>query len=124
MQFPGDLKSVAASAQSAGNSQRVAYADSAISSTEIATLAGLFPSVIFEAIGSAWPNHPGHNVDILVVGLSAASSHDVERAVNFLKARPPRLQVLIALRNADVVGSRALTHAGAADVVPLPASEA
>jgi pilus assembly protein CpaE len=124
MQFPGELKSVAASVQPSSRSQRVAYAEGAISSAEVAALASLFPTMAFEPIGAAWPNHPGHNVDILIIGLSAASSPDVEKTIHFLRTRPPRLHVLVALRDADVVSSRALTRAGAADVIPLPANEA
>src|SRR5882757_10111717 len=112
MQFPGELKSVAASVQASSHSQRVAYAEGAISLAEIAALASLFPTMVFEPIGAAWPNHPGHNVDILVIGLSATSSPDVEKTINFLRTRPPRLHVLVALRDADVVSSRALTRAG------------
>ena len=124
MQFPGDLRSVAASARASGSSQRVAYIDEIIAPDEVAALASLFPTLAFEPIGSSWPDHLAQGVDILIIGLSAASGHQVEKAVNFLRNRPARLQVVVALRDADVVSSRALTRAGAADVVPLPASEA
>ena len=124
MQFPGDMRSVAASARASGNQQRVAYADDVIGSTEIAALATLFPTLVFEPIGSSWPDHFASGMDILILGISAASGQQVERAVNFLRNRPSRLHVLVALRDADVVSSRALTRAGAADVIPLPATEA
>ena len=123
MQFPGDLRSVTASARASG-AQRVAYIDEVIASDEIAALASLFPTLAFEPIGSSWPDHLAQGVDILIIGISAASGHQVERAVNFLRNRPSRLQVIVALRDADVVSSRALTRAGAADVIPLPANEA
>jgi len=122
MQFPGDLRSVAASARATG--QRVAYADDVIAQAEIAALAGLFPTLVFEPIGTSWPDHFSQGIDILIIGISAASGQQIERAINFLRNRPNRLQVLVALRDADVVSSRALTRAGAADVIPLPANEA
>jgi pilus assembly protein CpaE len=124
MQFPGDMRSVAASARTSGSQQRVAYADDVIGPTEIAALASLFPTLVFEPIGAAWPDHLARGMDILILGISAASGQQVERAVNFLRNRPSRLHVLVALRDADVVSSRALTRAGAADVIPLPATEA
>lgn len=121
MQFPGDLRSVTASARA---SQRVAYIDEVLAPDEVAALASLFPTLAFEPIGSSWPDHLAQGVDILILGISAASGHQVEKAVNFLRTRPARLQVVVALRDADVVSSRALTRAGAADVIPLPANEA
>jgi pilus assembly protein CpaE len=122
MQFPGDLRSVAASARASG--QRVAYAEDVIAPAEIAALASLFPTLVFEPIGPSWPDHFAQGLDILIIGISAASGQQIERATNFLRNRPSRLQVLVALRDADVVSSRALTRAGAADVIPLPANEA
>jgi len=124
MQFPGDLRSAAASARASGSSQRIAYIDEVLGADEVAALASLFPTLAFEAIGSSWPDHLSQGVDILILGISAASGHQVERAVKFLRARPARLQVMVALRDPDVVSSRALTRAGAADVIPLPANEA
>src|SRR5690349_809963 len=121
MQFPGDLRSVAASARASGNVQRVAYADDVIAPAEIAALASLFPTLVFEPIGSSWPDHFAQGMNILIIGTSAASGQQVERAVNFLRNRPSRLHVLVALRDADLISSRALTRAGAADVIPLPA---
>src|ERR1044071_2615371 len=118
MQFPGDLRSVAASARASGNSQRVAYIDEILAPDEVAALSSLFPTLIFEPIRSSWPDHLSQGVEILIIGLSAASGHQVEKAVNFLGKRPARLQVMVALRDADVVSSRALTRAGAADVIP------
>jgi len=122
MQFPGELKSAASMAS--GSPRRVAYIEGAISAGEIATLANLFPSVVFEPAGSASPDKLGHNTEILIIELDAASSPEIERAINFLRNCPPRLSVLVALRHADVASSRALTHAGAADVLPVPGTEA
>jgi pilus assembly protein CpaE len=124
MQFPGDLRSVAASVHAPGSQQRVAYADDVITSAQIAALASLFPTLVFEPIGATWPDHSTQSIDILILGISAASGQQVERAVNFLRNRPARLQVMVALRDADLVSSRALTRAGAADVIPLPANDA
>ena len=124
MQFPGDLRSVTASARASGTAQRVAYVNDVIAPAEVAALASLFPTLVFEPIGTSWPDQFAQGVDILIIGISAASGQQVERAVNFLRNRPSRLQVLVALRDADVVSSRALTRAGAADVIPLPANEA
>jgi len=96
MQFPGELKSVAASVQPSAI-HNVWRMRRRISPAEIAALASLFPTMAFEPIGAAWPNHPGHNVDILVIGLSAASSPDLEKP-SFSANSPPRLHVLVALR--------------------------
>ena len=122
MQFPGDLKSAAS--MPAGNARRVAYAEGAMSPGEVAALAGLFPALIFEPAGSAWPDHLGHNTEILIVELDATSVLEIEKAVKFLQACPSHLSVLVGMRHPSVAISRALTRAGAADIVPLPATEA
>ena len=126
MQFPSDLKSFVAPGltSSSGKPQRVGYIDNAISSAQIATLAGLFPAAIFESVGAFWPDRYAKDLDALIVGLSATSRSDMEKAIQFLKARPSRMGVLVALRDADVPNSRALSYAGAADVIPMPASDA
>lgn len=120
MQFPGELKSAA----SAGQSRRVAYAEGAMSPGEVTGLASLFPNLVFESVGSAWPDHLAPNTEILIVELDAASVLEIEKAVKFLKTWSSRINVLIGMRHANVAISRALTRAGAADVVPLPATEA
>ena len=122
MQFPGDLRSTSASG--AAQSHRVVYSEDAISANEVAALAGLFPNLVFERLGTRWPEHFSPNLNILIVGISAASRQEVEKAIDLVRACPSRLHVLVALRNADVGSSRALTRAGAADVIPLPAGEA
>lgn len=124
MQFPGDLRSTSASGRASGQSQRVVYTDGAMSPEEIAALIGLFPNLVFERLSTKWPEHFTPNLNILIVGVNAASGSEVEKATNLVRACPPRLHVLIALRNADVASSRALTRAGAADVIPLPANDA
>ena len=92
MQFPGDLRSAAASVRASGSSQRVAYIDEVLAAEEVAALASLFPTLAFEPIGSSWPDHLNQGVDILILGISAASGHQVEKAVNFLRTRPARLR--------------------------------
>ena len=126
MQFPGELKSVAAlaSGRPSSNAPRVGYVDGAISPAEIAAMAALFPNSHFESIGLELPQRPAPNMGILIAGVNAASNQEMENAISFLKACSSRLAVLVALRNADVAGSRVLTRSGAADVIPLPASEA
>ena len=91
MQFPGDLRS-AASARPSG--QRIAYIDEVIAPEEVAALASLFPTLSFEPIGSSWPDHLAQGVDMLILGISAASGHQIEKAVDFLRNRPQRLQVV------------------------------
>lgn len=122
MQFPGDLKSIAASAQ-AGR-QRIGYADGSISAGEIAALTQLFPNLVFEPLGSIWPEQLAPTLDIVILGASGSSAGEMEKVVHFLRRRPAKLHVVVALRDADVASSRALTRAGAADVIPLPAGEA
>lgn len=124
MQFPGDLRSTSASGRASGQSQRVVYTDGAMSPDEITALTGLFPNLVFERLSTKWPEHFTPNLNILIVGVNAASNSEVEKATNLVRACPPRLHVLFALRNADVASSRALTRAGAADVIPLPANDA
>src|ERR1700755_3403143 len=96
MQFPGDLRSVAASTRTSGASQRVAYIDEVLAPEEVAALSSLFPTLAFEAIGSSWPDHLSQGVDIVIVGISAASGHQVEKAVTFLRNRPAKLHVVVA----------------------------
>jgi pilus assembly protein CpaE len=125
MQFPGELKSAASMPDhSSGHPRRVAYAETAISPAEVATLAGLFPAVVFERAGSPWPERLAQDTEVLILEVDAASVLEVEKAVRFLKTCPPGLRVLIAMRHASVAISRALTRAGAADVVLLPATDA
>jgi pilus assembly protein CpaE len=124
MQFSDQSKSFGVSGHSPESLQRVAFVDDAISPAEIAALAAQFPNARFESVGADWPQKVGPAIDVLIVGLSAASHSEIERGINFLKARSSRLNVLVALRHADVAGSRTLTRAGAADVVPVPGSEA
>ncbi len=122
MQFAGDLRT--ASVPASGSQHRVAYAAGTISHNEVAALGSLFPHLIFEPLESEWSGYSSANVDILIFGISASSQQDLGKITKFLESCPPRLQVIVALRDADVISSRALTRAGAADVIPMPASEA
>jgi pilus assembly protein CpaE len=89
----------------------------------MASLAALFPQVTFETLGPTWPAATPANVDILLVGLSAASAEDIESAIRRLKVRRHGLQVVIALYDADVMTTRRLLREGAADVLPAPVTE-
>jgi pilus assembly protein CpaE len=102
----------------------VVYSEDAISTDDVAALKGQFPNLVFERLGAKWPEHFSPSLNILIVGISAASGQEVEKALDLVRACPSRLHVLIALRDADVASSLALTRAGAADVIPLPASQA
>lgn len=124
MQFPGDLRSTSVSGPVSGKYHRVVYSEDAISTGEVAALAELFPNLVFERLSTQWPEHFAPNLNILIIGVSAASSQEFEKAIDLVRACPSRLHVLVALRNADIMSSRALTRAGAADVIPLPAGEA
>jgi pilus assembly protein CpaE len=62
-------------------------------------------------------------VDILLVGVSAASGDEIEAACRRLKVRRNGLRVAIALYEADVLTTRRLLREGAADVLPAPVSE-
>lgn len=124
MQFPGDLRSASASGITSRLSHRVVYSEDAISGDEIAALKSHFPNLVFERLGAKWPEHFSPNLNILIVGISAASGQEIKKAIDLVQACPPRLHVLVALRDADVASSLALTRAGAADVIPLPASQA
>jgi pilus assembly protein CpaE len=120
MQFPGEVKSPASARQSA----RVVYTESALSPGEVSALAALFPTLLFESAGYSWSEQLPHNTEILIAEVDATSVLETEKVVRFLKDRPSRLSVIVAMRHANVVISRAFTRAGAADVIPLPASEA
>ena len=89
----------------------------------MASLAALFPQVNFETLGPTWPTTTPANVDLLLVGLSAASAEDIDAAIRRLKVRRQGLQVVIALYDADVMTTRRLLREGAADVLPAPVSE-
>jgi pilus assembly protein CpaE len=122
MQFTKDLKTASVPPSRIGH--RIAYAAGTISASEIAALQSLFPNLAFEPLESEWSGQSAPNVDILIFGTNAESQQDLSKIVKLLESYAARLQVIVALHNADVISSRTLTRAGAADVIPLPASEA
>jgi pilus assembly protein CpaE len=105
--------------------QSVGVVDGAIGGAErFASMAALFPDVRFEAIGPDWPQRQDPRLDVIIIGVSAASSEEVEAAIRLLKARTFAAKVLVTLREADVTTTRRLAREGAADVLPAPVSEA
>jgi pilus assembly protein CpaE len=126
MEFLGRLRSFVepGADRRKADARNVGLVDGAISAGELSALVPLLPNVQFEAVGATWPERYSQNMDVLIVGLDAASATDVEEAIRRLNLRPSWLQFLVVLRNADVPTSRALTRAGAADVLPAPTSEA
>ena len=105
--------------------QCVGVVDEAIGGAErFASIAALFPDVRFEPIGPDWVQRQEPRLDVIVIGVSASSSDEVEAAIKLLKARTFAAKVLVALREADVTTTRRLIREGAADVLPAPVSEA
>jgi pilus assembly protein CpaE len=100
---------------------RVGYVEGAIGGPErVASLAALFPQVQFVSVGATWPTRPLAGLSGLLV---AASLSDVDSLLRRLSARsgPP---VLVALSGSDVVATRRLMQAGAADILIAPVTEA
>jgi pilus assembly protein CpaE len=58
------------------------------------------------------------------VGLDAAAPDDMAAAGRRLRASASPAQTVVMLRHADIANTRALSHAGAADVLFAPAGEA
>lgn len=121
--FSSDLKSFATD-PIVGGSRKVGYLLGALAPEEIAGLSGQFPGVSFELLGSSWPEQLSTDIHVLIVGADVASPMDAGRIFTVLKTKPPHVNVLVALRHADLASSRAFTRAGAADVLPVPAGEA
>ncbi len=110
----------ASAANAAG--PRVGYVEDAIGTPErTMSMAALFPQVDFVCVGKAWPVRPAADLNILIV---AADPADVEPVLSRLATRREGLAVIVVLRDADVTTTRRLMHAGAADIVPAPMSEA
>jgi pilus assembly protein CpaE len=104
--------------------QRIGVVDGALGEADrLTALAALFPHVAFESVGPIWPERVSDRVDILIVAVESASSADMDDAVRRLKQTPPATQVVVVLRDADVINTRRLARGGAADVLPGPASE-
>jgi pilus assembly protein CpaE len=88
-----------------------------------ASIAALFPHVAFRSVGDQWPDRPDPSLDVLVVGVGASDVGDVEAAVRRLAADHGHVAIVVTLLNADVMTTRRLMRAGAADVLPVPISE-
>jgi pilus assembly protein CpaE len=105
--------------------QSVGIVDGAIGGAErFASIAALFPDVRFEPIGPEWTGRKDARFDVVIIGVSASSSGEVEATIKLLHARSITAKVLVTLRDADVTTTRRLVREGAADVLPAPVSEA
>jgi pilus assembly protein CpaE len=126
MEFGGRMRSLSAREreQMPANASRIGFVDGAIKPEQISMLASLFPDLAFQSVGSTWPDHHALGFDFLFVTVDAMSSPDMDGAIRRLKAQAESIHIIVILRNADVVNTRVLVHAGAADVLPAPVSEA
>jgi len=126
MEFGGKMRSLSAREreQMPANASRIGFVDGAIRPEQISMLASLFPDLAFQSVGPMWPDHHALGFDFLFVTVDAMSSQDMDAAIRRLKAQAVSLHIVVILRNADVVNTRVLVHAGAADVLPAPVSEA
>ena len=89
----------------------------------LTSLAALFPDLAFEAVYSAWPDRIDPSLDVLIAGADAARPQEIDAVLRRLGAERGGVRIAVALRNADVTTMRRLIRAGAADVLPAPASE-
>ncbi len=126
MEFTDRLRSLASREREnvPANAARVGFVDGTIKPEEVSTLAGLFPDVAFQSVGKTWPERYALAIDVLIVGIDATSSPDMDGAVHRLRSQPPSRLTVVILQNADLANTRALAHAGAADVLPAPVSDA
>ncbi|HWA60450.1 MAG TPA: hypothetical protein VG939_03705 [Caulobacteraceae bacterium] len=100
----------------------VGVVDGVIGGTDrVMSLAALFPQAQFVSAGPIWPER-APPCDVLIAPVDALSAQDVDGAVRRLKARG-QVQVIVVLKNADVMTTRRLAHEGAADVLSAPVSE-
>ena len=106
------------------NASRIGFVDGAVRPEHISTLGALFPDLAFQSVGPVWPDHHALSFDFLFVIVDAMSAQEMEAAIRRLKAQAASLHIIVILRNADVVNTRALSHAGAADVLPAPVNDA
>jgi pilus assembly protein CpaE len=103
--------------------RRIGLAENAIGGAErFASIAALFPHVVFEPLAGSWPEPPA-GLDVLVVSLEGAAAEAVEAAVRRLSATSSATAIVVALHDADVTTTRRLVRAGAADVLTYPISE-
>lgn len=89
----------------------------------VAMLSAMFPAVTFRLLEGAWPERAAHTFDLLIVGLDGADPAEVERMTQRIAASAGRIEVLVAMRGADIDATRRLLHQGAADVLPAPVSD-
>ena len=106
------------------NAARVGIVEGAITREQVSGLISLFRDVEFESVGATWPERHSADTGILIVGVDAVSPDDLNQAVRRLGRESKNVQVLVVLHNADVATTRAIVHAGAADVLPAPFGEA
>ncbi|PXA93721.1 hypothetical protein DMC18_08200, partial [Caulobacter sp. D5] len=89
----------------------------------VAMLSAMFPAVTFRLLEGAWPERAAHTFDLLIVGLDGADPAEAERMTQRIAASAGRIEVLVAMRGADIDATRRLLHQGAADVLPAPVSD-
>ena len=107
-----------------GNVQRVGFVEGTLGSEErVTAFAALFPNVRFESLGSFWPERLPPTISIAIVGVDCSSIDEIETAARRLRNNRQGTQIIVILRNADVVNTRRLVREGAADVLPTPVSE-
>ena len=106
------------------NATHVGIVEGALAPEQVSGLTTLFRDVEFESIGAIWPERYSADIDILIVGVDAASPDDLMQAVRRLGRDARNIRVLVVLRNADVATTRAIVQAGATDVLPAPFGEA
>jgi pilus assembly protein CpaE len=89
----------------------------------VASLAAHFPHITFEPLGPTWPDRLPPQIDVLLVAISGVAADELEATVRRIRTRRSGLQVVVALRDANVTTTRLLMREGAADVLPAPVSE-
>lgn len=103
---------------------KVAIVEGAIGGeARFASIAALFPHVQFASAGPVWPDRTDAHLDILIVAVDAGRADEIDTALRRLATDHGSTQIVIVLRDADVMVTRQLLRAGAADVLPAPLSE-
>jgi pilus assembly protein CpaE len=99
---------------------RVGYEPSVFEGHGADGLARQFPVVRFEPLGPATARH-GH--DVLILSVDANDRSQVDQTIARLHELAGRTSTIVVLRGATLDKTRKLLRAGAADVLPAPASE-
>ncbi len=86
----------------------------------LGSLASAFHDLEFVDAGAEWGSAHLRDLDVLVALTQEA---DAGAACQRLRAMPPGLNVVVVLRDGTIESTRMLLRAGAADVIPYPASE-